>query len=105
MLGELSRGERRRRKEEGETTRNATPSDDCEDVMNIHLAETNARTIQDSENARKEIERRWKARERTGERGKKDSGGSEGIKDKADKRKPGPTQSISIPIYFDKTRY
>lgn len=67
----IERREEEEEEEEGETTRNATPSDDCEDVMNIHLAETNARTIQDSENARKEIERRWKARERTGERGKR----------------------------------
>lgn len=39
-----------------------------------------------------------------GRKREKDSRGSEGIKDKADKRKPGPTQSISIPVYFDKTR-
>lgn len=62
MPGELSKEDGEREKEEGGAMRNATSSDDCEAVMNIHLAKTEYRTIQNSENARKETGRDGRAR-------------------------------------------
>lgn len=91
-----------REKEEGETTRSATSSDNREAVMNIHLVETNA--ARSGECKKRDRVRRAGRKREKGRKRERDSGGSEGT-DKIDKRKAGAIQSVSIPVHLDKTRH